>query len=95
MPVIARFTARVAAAYPRAFNWNAPCALPNAVCTVVLPPNINPGFIISNVAIAIAARILPPPDLEPAAIGVIIISPSRRGNKHSKGLSSSCPPTSI
>ena len=50
---------------------------------------------INNVASARAARTFPPPDLEPAGIGVIIISPSRRGSKHSNGVSNSLPPTSI
>ena len=91
MPVIARFVARANDIFAKT-PGTALVAVLVIYAYRLCPPA---GAINSIAAIAIAARILPPPDLEPAAIGVIIISPSRRGNKHSKGLSSSCPPTSI
>ena len=52
------------------------------------PPGVN-----IRAAIAIAVSILAPPDFEPARIGVITISPSVRGSKHSLKSSISSPCT--
>ena len=55
------------------------CIGPTAICAMVGP---NTGINISA-AMAIAVSILASPDFDPAGIGVIIISPSVRGSKHS------------